>query len=191
MESTNVSIFSCCCYCCAQVLLTFLEYRGRCEMGRKEWQSVLDDNFELRMPITPYRNFPPQQVSHSGHQTIRFPAVLCAGIYSMTMPYRLMCCCCVRGSCRRSLRRVSEEDTRERSRAPSQEKKSRAHAAAVLLHEREREKSGSIVPLLQLWRTGGFRDARCMCFLSLPRSVRCHLSFISHAGCAQSNNFVF
>lgn len=44
------------------MLLTFLEYRGRCEMGRKEWQSVLDDNFELRMPITPYRNFPPQQV---------------------------------------------------------------------------------------------------------------------------------
>lgn len=45
-----------------QVLLTFLEYRGRCEMGRKEWQSVLDDNFEMRMPITPYRSFPPQQV---------------------------------------------------------------------------------------------------------------------------------
>ncbi|CAM9993147.1 unnamed protein product, partial [Hapterophycus canaliculatus] len=45
-----------------QVLLTFLEYRGRCETGRKEWQSVLDDRFEMRMPITPYRTFPPRQV---------------------------------------------------------------------------------------------------------------------------------
>eukprot|EP00904_Undaria_pinnatifida_P002001 jgi/Undpi1/11801/HiC_scaffold_4.g01500.m1 len=45
-----------------QVLLTFLEYRGRAEMGRQEWQSVLDDHFEMRMPITPYRTFPPQQV---------------------------------------------------------------------------------------------------------------------------------
>ncbi|CAN0454067.1 unnamed protein product [Ectocarpus sp. 12 AP-2014] len=45
-----------------QVLLTFLEYRGRCELGRKEWQSVLDEQFEMQMPITPYRSFPPQQV---------------------------------------------------------------------------------------------------------------------------------
>lgn len=45
-----------------QVLLTFLEYRGRGEASRQAWQSVLDEHFEMRMPLTPYRSFPPQQV---------------------------------------------------------------------------------------------------------------------------------
>lgn len=45
-----------------QVLLTFLEYRGRGETSRQAWQSVLDEQFEMRMPLTPYRSFPPQQV---------------------------------------------------------------------------------------------------------------------------------
>ena len=45
-----------------QVLLTFLEYRGRGETSRQAWQSVLDEQFEMRMPLTPYRTFPPQQV---------------------------------------------------------------------------------------------------------------------------------
>ncbi|CAN0410516.1 unnamed protein product, partial [Discosporangium mesarthrocarpum] len=45
-----------------QVLQTFLQLRGRGETSRQPWQGVVEDQFELRLPPTPYRSFPCQQV---------------------------------------------------------------------------------------------------------------------------------
>ena len=38
-------------------------YRASAETSLKRWGSILDDNFQLVLPITPYRSFPPAEVS--------------------------------------------------------------------------------------------------------------------------------
>ena len=45
-----------------QVLQTMFFYRASAETSIKRWGSILDDNFQLVLPITPYRSFPPAEV---------------------------------------------------------------------------------------------------------------------------------
>jgi hypothetical protein len=45
-----------------QVLQTMFFYRASAETSLKRWGSILDDNFQLVLPITPYRSFPPAEV---------------------------------------------------------------------------------------------------------------------------------
>ena len=37
-------------------------YRASAETSLKRWGSILDENFQLVLPITPYRSFPPAEV---------------------------------------------------------------------------------------------------------------------------------
>ena len=45
-----------------QVLQTMFFYRASAETSLKRWGSILDENFQLVLPITPYRSFPPAEV---------------------------------------------------------------------------------------------------------------------------------
>jgi len=53
-----------------QVLETFLDYRGRGEEEVSLWYSILDENFKLKMPITPYYSFPQSQI-HEGSRQLK------------------------------------------------------------------------------------------------------------------------
>ena len=46
-----------------QVLQTMFFYRASAETSLKRWGSILDENFQLVLPITPYRSFPPAEVN--------------------------------------------------------------------------------------------------------------------------------
>jgi hypothetical protein len=37
-------------------------YRASAETSVRRWESILDDSFQLVLPITPYRSFPPSEV---------------------------------------------------------------------------------------------------------------------------------
>lgn len=45
-----------------QVLQTFFNYRAKGELSYNIWKSILDESFEMTLPITPYRTFAPLQV---------------------------------------------------------------------------------------------------------------------------------
>lgn len=46
------------------MLQTMFYFRATAEMSHAKWKTILDDNFTLIMPITPYRSFPPTQVKN-------------------------------------------------------------------------------------------------------------------------------
>jgi PAS domain-containing protein len=47
-----------------RVLETLFLYRSNCETDPECWEALLEDNFVMSMPITPYRSFSPYQVSN-------------------------------------------------------------------------------------------------------------------------------
>ena len=48
----------------SEVLRKFLDYRGRGEVNEDAWAEIVDrSNFELRLPVTPYRSYDPAEVS--------------------------------------------------------------------------------------------------------------------------------
>lgn len=48
-----------------KILFTFFRFRTSMETNADQWASVLEEDFECVMPVTPYRSFPPHQVLDS------------------------------------------------------------------------------------------------------------------------------
>jgi hypothetical protein len=59
-----------------QVLQTMFFYRASAETSLKRWGSILDDNFQLVLPITPYRSFPPAEVSTITQPPVSFHTII-------------------------------------------------------------------------------------------------------------------
>ena len=45
-----------------QALRTMFFYRATGELSREKWEAILEPEFKLLLPVTPYRSFPPEEV---------------------------------------------------------------------------------------------------------------------------------
>jgi len=59
-----------------KVLQTMYHYRSTGETNRLKWSCILDDDFALYLPITPYRSFPPTQVHYGQRRITGIDAVI-------------------------------------------------------------------------------------------------------------------
>lgn len=59
-----------------KVLQTLFSFRSTGEINDSKWETILEESFELVMPITPYRSFPPSEVTEGQRHVKGIDAVI-------------------------------------------------------------------------------------------------------------------
>jgi len=60
----------------AQVLQTMLQFRAQGEIDVSRWRTILSENILFTLPVTPYRSFPPVEVSGNQRSVVGIHAFI-------------------------------------------------------------------------------------------------------------------
>lgn len=59
-----------------QALRTMFYYRATGELSRAKWEAILEEDFEMVLPVTPYRSFPPDEVVNGQRHLVGIGAMV-------------------------------------------------------------------------------------------------------------------